>query len=206
MAVFSECLRTSGTPVVWVRPALATLSGLALDKFLYLFGLFGAILKLWWIFLLDVGHTVRYSDGTKLGTLKNFIRQLHDTLRYTFGMEHIGAWLGWVDSMEPGSVRKRHLLVIYERSSVILYFDFCVCLVYPSVAYESVFYFMYEKKQAYSVIRQGRFGMVRGKVLRNEYCLAIILRILKLICNPAMCTICTRVHIYSVHIFIYASF
>ena len=116
--------------------------------------------------------------------IKKFIKELHVTLRYNYGMKRFSD----CSPKQKGSVRKRHFIVIYARSFVFLYFDFCVCLVHPSVTHVSVFYFMYGTKQRLSVTRQGRFEMVRGKVHRNVHCLATILWMLKIICNPAMRT------------------
>ena len=123
----------------------------------------------------------------KLGTLKKFIRQLHDT----YGTGTVWSWLECRNVVDSGSVRKRHIDALCNAAMHIWSVYFFVCLF---VTYMRVFYFINIEKQSLSVTRQGRLEMVRGNALRNEYYLAIIFQICNnVICNPAMYTRCARI-------------
>ena len=170
--------RMQGTPVVRVDPALAT-SGPPLGCYILIWTQWSQISKI----------SVILKARKQYGTLKRFIRKLHDNLRYTCGMK---APCHYCAPKQKGFVRKRLLSVIYARSFDVLYIwsvHFCVC---PSDVFPRVLYFNNVKKQSLSAIRQGRLEMSRGKVPRNVHYLAIILQIFKMICNVAMHTRCAR--------------
>ena len=197
-----------GTPVVRVVPPLATLrllhghSSLLQGSIIWIVLRFGtpvvrdvpplATLRLLYgLLLLSKGYlldfvTLWYASGAGCTPTGYPILWLHVKIRYRFGME----WYYGVDSKTEGVCAEKTFSVINARSFVFLYFDFCVCLVHPSVTYGSVSYFNNVERQSLSVTRQGRFEMVRGKAHRNVHYLEIILilQILEMFCNPAMRT------------------
>ena len=147
-----------------------------------------------WIYLWEHWYTavvcssLRYSSRQMLKNYNSTSRDITVQERYGSNLD-VGWLYGAVCLLGPfGKVNN-----LKNDPSSFCIFDFCVCLVHPSVVYECVLYFMYEKQQAYSVTRQGRFEMVRGNVPRNVHCLATILRMLKIICNPAMYTRSARI-------------